>query len=354
MSSNSNPFSIIVAPPGDPVFTALADACRSLAPGDTIAFTPQPMSSTTQGLDWQISWYYDQAHKRAHLLYKAANNNISWAHRVYDETAQSGAGEWYDGGLVGSEIDKAGHIYGNHTLDPATGDLYLQVWNESFLRRWTAATGQWDFFTSAFGESFSYPINGIVWHPNLYGPGDGGIVWTSNFGTSSVRMRSWRKSTDTWNDLGTVAREGAGDKHGGGSYFAAIDKVVTGFCETKITHVANPVILVSPGNPPTLQATTPPPASVATGTFSNSREKASLVQHPRDPTKLMMIQKDAPDPYGGNATWTTTDGDTWLDGPAHPFNPARITCSIPENANGDYGVIWNISADESTLWKPPL
>lgn len=358
--ADSLPFSIVISPlvdPDPPVLTSLAIISKALEPGAYVDFEQQPRGPTTQGLAWQISWYYDRARKRAHLLYKAANQNDSWRHSIYDELANSGAGAWLDGGLTAGSINLPGHIYGNSTLDEATGDVYLQTHANAYARRWTAATGQWDFTTSAFDAgSISWPINGIVWHPNLYGEGDGGLVWTAYFGSTSARLRSWRKATNTWDDLGTYSRSNAGNKHGGGAYFEAIDKVMTGHCETGLSDTLNETIIVTPGNPPTHAVGTLPPVSVATG-GSTTQGKGALVQHPRDATKMMMVQRQSIDPpYGGQNTWLTADGLNWTTGPSHPwdFPESRIVCSIPEDDQGNYGVLWMIGPTKSILWKPPL
>src|SRR5262249_38135477 len=107
--------------------------------------------------------------------------------------------------VSGSSLNNAGHIYGNLGIDITTGDLVLSkggmdgTGGDAHPKRlawWRAgiATPAWSYAPQT-QDIYSGPLvshmNGVGFHPNLYGLNDGGIVVDSQF-----RTMFWRRSTD--------------------------------------------------------------------------------------------------------------------------------------------------------------
>src|SRR5690606_27998082 len=112
-----------------------------------------------------------------------------------------------------------GHIYGNTAFDQTTGDLYQirgganSSANDHHLRAgwWKFATKDWGYTTTDIyggSEGIVSHANGAAYHPNLYGPGDGGLIWETQF-----RTCFWRKSTGAVQNIGHSVDE-FGDKEG--------------------------------------------------------------------------------------------------------------------------------------------
>lgn len=314
--------------------TALEIAAGGLVSGASTSFTVAPFYS--DGLHWQSSWHYDAIHKKAHLLYKAANANTSWAHRVYDEATDT----WSDGGL---SDDAPGHIYGSATIDSDTGDLYLLVWSDTSVRRFSGGTQSWDFQTSnwVIGNTSTAPRSSVVWHPNLYGPGDGGLIVDCGYNTQPII--AWRKSTDTWATI-VAPPTGSPGYTGVGCYLPSLDTALVGGSNDGTATGK----LITPG--PSVSTGDVFPLELAGDSRTNPAYGA-VVPHPGNQAKFLILQ-NGDMPTNGRAVYHSTDGVAWTQVADHPFSDAQggVFCSIPR-----LGVIWFIGrSSQSVIWRPAV
>jgi hypothetical protein len=277
---------------------------------------------------WQTDGVYDAEHQLVHVMGKPANCNPCWYHAVYNITTDT----WTPAVNLG--WNSPGHIYGNLAYDPATGDLFQSVAYKKYYR-YNKATNNWAPLPVNYNGDMNSINNGIAWHPNLYGPGDGGLIIGDQF-----RLLFWRKSTNTVQDVymgyNTLGQNGCE-----AVYFAAIDKVING----GPNHA-----LISPngGNLPDVEVVGAPP--IKTGGYAPEYDLpyGVLTLHPGDSSKMLLLQR-----LGSRRVWETTDGDNWTrTSYNHPFDIASlVVVTIP-----DHGVIWAIGNDMgdpfSKLWKP--
>lgn len=180
-------------------------------------------------------------------------------------------------------------------------------------------------------------FNGLAWHPDLYGPGDGGVV------VQEVdRLHLWRKAN---NRTETVRTERVGANAGDGIYFAALGKTVTG----RERHVL--VAAHADGKPRVEWGGEPP---IPTGGLSELYHLpfGVMVQHPADPAQLLLLERQ-----GDFRVWSTRDGIAWVQrNHRHPFQDQAtyVLVSLPA-----YQVIWAVGSQRdsrlrlSKLWKLP-
>lgn len=345
--SESPPFSIVIAPPV-PV-TALRTAAASLAEGAFINFTPHPYLIGSEGLAWQTQWFYDPARRIAHLLAKRANDDDDWRHQIYDEISNT----WRNGNWF---VDQSGHIYGNTAFDPKTGDLYQRCGNEAFVRRWTFATNSWDFQTSAFAANISgVAANGLVWHPNLFGPNEDGLIYCGPYNGTAGTLRGWKASTNTWDWFLSIPRT-SNRYHGAGCYHSGLQKTLIGSCDTIVGENRQTPYLVTGGVTPSAAIAALTPVDMSTGDAARMA-MGPVIRHPRDSSKLLQVQRGASISHvnGGNGAWVSSDALTWTQISNHPYpSGSFVACSIPEDGYGNYGVVWLIGVEDSVLWRPPL
>ena len=307
--------------------SALSIAASGLTPGQSATFTNGTGMSEAD-FAWQAAGQYDALHQVVHMMGKPANADQSWQHASYNIATDT----WTPTQNLGWSA--SGHIYGNFAMDPATGDLFQSIGNNKRIQRYDRASNTWtQLSVDIYAGSVSSHLNGIAWHPNLYGTGDGGLVIQDE-----NRTMFWRKSTNTMQDFYTG---NIGDNAGQGVYFAAVDQVVVG-------QTAN--VLVSPngGSLPLVVNVGAPP--IKTGGLSTvySLPYGTLMQHPGDPSKLMLLER-----RGGRRVWESVDGDNWtLATFTHPFDINEYEI-IPLP---DLGVLWavgfNGSIAQSKLWRP--
>jgi hypothetical protein len=114
----------------------------------------------------------DAAREAVHVLGKPANANEAWLHVMYDVARD----RWTPSRNIG--VEPPGHVYGNLALGPSTGDLYLGVYSKR-IQRYDQASGHWmQPAVDISADSIQGHFNGVAWHPDLHGPGDGGVTVT--------------------------------------------------------------------------------------------------------------------------------------------------------------------------------
>lgn len=327
----------------------LAQACRSLASGQSMSFPagiPDP-SFGSPDIAWQTAFFHDDVNGFVHLMGKPANADQAWGHQRYTVASSTwklmGSGMW----------NNPGHIYGNFTMDYATGDIFQGRggWDKSGadayrrIRWWRHASGSWGLAPTArdlVAPSIAMVthLNGVVWHPNLYGPGDGGLVVDSQF-----RTMFWRKSTDSveeWQHSGSTS----GGKEGAGVYWPKQDAAYVGGSD------GEQLLKITPngGNRPIVTAVGVPPLRTAGNSHSGSSNFGSLHVHPGNPDKLLILETNGP------RVFSTTNGTSWTLVGNHPFTRVpRVVCSL----RGGLGCFWAVGREDggagfSQLWRPPL
>lgn len=341
----SNPFSVTIAA------SQLQSAAAALASGASAAFTPGIQTAFDQAdLAWQTAFYHDDTNGLIHLMGKPANAATSWKHQYFNVATSTwtvvSAGQW----------NNDGHIYGNFTMDFVTGDVFqqrssagsdnprrLRWWKyanrASGAAAWTVAPATQDIYSGAMETH----ANGVCYHPNLYGPGDGGTIWNEQ-----NWLYYWRKSTDAPTRI-TSGYAGYGDKQGANVYWPFHDAAFVG------GSIGRPLARITPnptvGGTPILTTMNTPPIETAGNSHLGGGGFGSLHVHPVTPSKLLLLET------AGSRAWTGTMSGatiTWTQIANHPFAQVpRVICSL----RGGLGCIWAIGRTDagvnfSTLWKP--
>lgn len=322
--------------------TVLEDAIAALQPGDAADVPDGQQSAFTEAdLSWQSAFHHDDLHGLIHLMGKPANTNMAWKHQAYD----IGANTW--GVISSGQWNNPGHIFGATALDHETGDL-LQVRGgahkgstaDQYRRAgwWQHAAQAWGYTTSDIlpvtlpMESHS---SGAAWHPNLYGAGDGGLVWAN-----PTRTYFWRKSTGVSE---SVAHGDIGRSPGVGVYWPHLDAVIVGGAFGK------PLGMVVVGGIPVVMLLAVPPISTMARPLTYGEIFGSLHVSPSDPSKMQIIERSA-----GYRVFETSDGLDWQEVGQHAFQTTSpfAVCSL----RGDLGAYWAVgrkgAAHYSKLWRP--
>jgi hypothetical protein len=326
---------------GDAVTTAcsnadLTQACASLSAGQSTDFSSGGQSAFNEAdLAWQTSFHHDDLHGLVHLMGKPANADDQWKHEYYTLATN----RWT---VVGTSMwDNPGHIYGNFTMDPLTGDVFQQRStggrdHPRQLAWWKFATKIWGFGPPS-GEIYSGAMethaNGVAFHPNLYGPGDGGAVWNEQ-----AIIHCWRKSTNAIQHL-SYSYGATGEKESAAVYWPSQNKVIIGGAN------GSSLCSISPngGGTPILTMLSRPPITTGGHSHESNSNFGSLHVHPGNPSKLLIVETV------GQRAYTSTNGTSWTQVSNHPFTAEpRVVCSL----RGGLGALWAIAPGYSRLWKP--
>jgi hypothetical protein len=325
--------------------SAIETACYALAPGASASFAGGVQSQFNDAeLTWQTSFFVDWTHRRAHLMGKPANASTGWRHQVYDMVA----GTW--GTEVNPGMDVPGHIYGDLTGDPVSGNVYINPWSGSAggtnrrLWQWTYSTGLWDTHYPPSGDSHSGSSdgapNGTVFHPNLFGTGVGGLVADQYRRTLFVNLTSGA-ITETPHSDGLY-----GNGEAAAVYWPAKNAAILGG-STRNSGTEN-LISVTPngGGTPTITTLGQPPIRTEGHDFDEAGfQFGSLHVHPGDPTQLLLVESN------GSRVWSTVDGTNWTQVEDHPFTAEpRVLATLDRGP----GCVWAVSDDTSVLWRPEL
>lgn len=360
----SNTFSVTVQ-----ASTALATAASGLTSNATVIFDIPPFDSKNQIQQLTTNFYYDRIRREAQVMGKPASSQDGGTHKFshfhYTEATQTWVKTW-DERMDASTT--SGHLW-NHCFDYATGDYYFVKTTDQFIYRFNRSTWgggaitAWEQ-TSVCPNSWMSTLGvsshcGLGYHPNLFGPGDGGVIVRG-----IVNAIAWRKSTDTWQRIaGPYTNPSPHRNHPGGGashWFSDTDIMVIGTGEdggqssgrTPLQFFnagSGGLVNTSPGT-----STTDPNVIVAGQ--SSTTNHAHMVVNPHNATELLLLEK-----VSTRRWWRSTDrGNTWSQMPGvHPFFPGEewfSVCSIP-----DYGVLWAVHSGQtlgianrsSLLWNPP-
>ncbi|GEM_PF-5350210 len=326
-----------------PVNDALANACAALAAGQSATFSAGNQSAFVQDdLEWQTAFYHDDIHGLIHLMGKPANDAVAWKHQYYT----TATGVWTAPAGEQGMWNNDGHIYGNFTMDFGTGDVFQTRssagsdyprrarWWQYSTRSWVVAPVNQDIYSGAMEDH----ANGVCFHPNLYGPGDGGIAWNEQGG-----INFWRKSTDATQRV-SYSYGTYGDKQGANCYWAA------GNCAFVGGNIGAALLRVTPnataGGTPVLTNMGVPPIETAGNSRLQGGGFGSLHVHPGNPNVLLILETAGP------RVFSSTNGSSWTQIANHPFTRMpRVVCAL----RGGLGTFWAVGNDGSNfsqLWKP--
>lgn len=303
--------------------------------------------------EWQAHGHFDALNGIVHVMGKPQAADESWAHRYYTLSTNS----WTNGG--DGMWNNFGHIYGNIAIDPLTGDFFCvrggmnqdpgTYDNPKRVRWWKKSTNSWgtnlapvsqDIYASGLADNG----NGVVFHPNLYGVGDGGLIISTQF-----RTLYWRKSTDAVDNDGSQSTDQYGAQYGVGVYWPELDAAILGGAggNSLLKVVSNGT------STPTSTDLGAPIIPTSSETRLSGSDHGSLHVHPGDPTRLILVE------HTGSKWYTTTNGSTWTRQDTthggHPFSSSTpfTVVSLPE-----LGCLWALgyngagNAPTSVLWKP--
>lgn len=334
LDSNIGTITVIAA-------TTIARWAATLSSGQSVSMLTSaggipvvPMPSVNWGVEdfnWQGHFDYDPVNARVLLWGKQPSGN---PYRL--QTYSLSSNTWTSAYSVSSDI---GHIYGNNALDPATGDGYQQRWGNNQLLRYDGASGAMSFpppSTTGLTLSTSVdaaPQNGLGWHPNLYGSGDGGLVLATQ-----SRLVAWRKSTNTWATIETHSNHN-NLYYGQAAYLPGSDRLVF------ISQTSQPIRYITPG-PVVTSASNTLPINVQAG---GSGDRNHLIRHPSNTGKLLVLEY----PASGSDVYESSNGVNWTQISDHPFTVGSGSSNITYCSMYEHGVVWGLSGTNmSKLWKP--
>lgn len=296
-------------------------------------------------LEWQDHAFHDPVKNRVYVWGKDASAPNSWCFSYYDIPADAWSAVW-----TNQALGTSGHVYGNNTMDPATGDQYAWwIWPDTPgghapARKFTSSTGVMSntsidtvFNSGSFDSS---PDFGSVWFPNAFGPGDGALcIFTE------LRCIFWRKSTDTWSAVMLPGGSIDAFQNGACEYLASQNAAFF-YSATRCMKIApGPVVTTVSSNHPNIKFTT----------SSVNATPGKLHLHPSDDNRLMMLLNSK-----GGATasvYSSTNGTIWTpESYTHPFTDAAdqgyTLARVRPFAGAPNGAFWAISKTQSRVWKP--
>ena len=344
--------------------TKLSEAVAPLKAGQWVAFEGPPKAIGYYGISWQAATAFGDAQNREfHFMAKMQGGGAA-SHWIYAETTHT-----WRSTMENLSISLKGHALPGHiwcrSFDPTTGDYYYMdaTMSSNFVRymRRSVEAGQgsknspWTTtskpeFTARFGHHEE-----IGYHPNLFGPGDGGLVLCGG-----SRLSVWRKKTDTWEILMDKCLGDYRMQAGGGQYLPGFDRLILGGYGKKFMLVdAGKDGKVATEKPKIEEA----PIRVFGGTSGHLKNEpwGKLIVHPNDDKRLMILG-----PMPDYKVWTNAKGGTaegWVEEAyTHPFTTENVPMT-----GGDWGawtcgtvstrgVLWAMAYDgktsKSILWKP--
>lgn len=333
--------------------TALSTLCAGLAAGQSslaLGDTGFTQANTEQGnvLNYQSRWQYDSPRRIGLFLGKEQQSQGGTAHHFrYDEATNT----WSQAVPTWGTGAEQGHIYDANAYDQSAGTEYYQKFSARLLRNWTVGSplDQWTDMVIDFS-----PLNGIsvdtsklistgetaqAWHPNLFGPGDGGLVIACHAG-----FGGWRKSNNTCYVLADVGRPPNNETVDGPGmdYCVGLDAVIcTRPNDNKTWKVAAGGAVTPIGNTPLSVGCKP------------GLLWARMVDDPLGRPFVWAFEVT-----GQRRMWTC-DGVQWTaKAGQHPFTDAQYSsdglCIVATVRS--YGVIWALeryaSSVRSNIWRP--
>jgi len=339
----------------------LSNAVAGLKEGHWVAFMGPPKAVGNYGISWQgTTAFWDAKHNEFQFMAKM-QGGVPPQHWIYSEATHT----WRSTLKKGPR--EPGHLW-CRSFDPTTGDYYYMTAQQKInyvrIMQRAVEAGQgvknnpWKTTSKPEFKLRTSHDEEIGYHPNLFGPGDGGLIF---FGAS--RLSAWRKKTDTWEIV--ISKYRKGDYR---TYNAGCGKYLPGYDRLVLGGRGKRFLLFNAGKDGELNAERPrvekAPIMVL-GSTSGYLKKGlwgKLIVHPSN-DKCLIILGPMPD----YKVWTNVTGGTgegWVEEKyTHPFTTKNIPMTGGDwgawtcGSVSTHGVVWGLAYDgkvsKSVLWKPP-
>ena len=278
---------------------------------------------------------------RAHLIGKNASSGGSERSNCqYNGDTNT----WSGAKFGGSEL---GHIYDSFAYDPATGDVYSGTWASDVLQKWAYgdALTSWSNVSTSSQTLTGSTQPAMCWHPNLYGPGDGGLLVMSQSGGNG-RLVAWRKSTDAWSVVSgtTHANSYTYPMRGGMVYVRGGGYVLAAFNPTTGGNTYK-VAAGSGGSLGTVSTIDDVP--IPCNAEGGSTQSGMLLDDPLGTDSAYILEKG-----GTDRVWKLS-GTSWtLKGYTHPLEVSDTEYVVASCY--PHGVFWRQyhNTTNSMVWRP--
>lgn len=336
---------------GNTRLRAIADALAAGASNlniDELRNTEPTSSSNRFDISWcSVLSYYDANRKEIQYMGKSQSSQSGlYCHYVYSEADES----WRATGTnLGSGT---GHVY-TAAFDPVNGEFFFHNWAASSVRRYDRADDSWtDTPSNGNLPGGNDWTAGMVYHPNLFGSGDGGLIFCPTFDTDA---QAWRRSNNTWYTLSNCSAQNGTSNGAQGIYIPGLDAaMIAGFSGSAYRidagsggSIGSATALGDPGTPN---------IGWSSGPSSGS---GKAVIDPNNSSRVLVLE------FGGSSrVWASTDaGDNWSEVGNHPFmSMDGASDNISFVSIPTYGVIVGLTSTISTsapwsrvgMWKPDV
>lgn len=298
---------------------------------------------------YDISWcsvlsHYDANRREIQYMGKSqSSQNGRYVHYIYSEESQS----WRTTGTnLGSGT---GHVY-TCAFDPDRGEFFFLDWGANRVRRYDRADDSWSDTPANGNLPGGYDWNsGMVYHPNLFGAGDGGLIFCPSFASNA---QVWRRSTNSWSTLNGVSAQNGLNNGAQGIYIPGLDAaMIAGFSGSAYRIDAGSGGTV--GSVSDLGDQGTPNIGWSSGRSSGG---GKAVIDPNNPSRVLVLE------FGGSSrVWASSNaGDSWSQVGTHPFDSMNgANSNISYLSIPDYGVIVGLTSTISTsapwsrvgMWK---
>lgn len=355
--------------------SALLTAANSISAGQNVSFASGYSSPLFTGIAPEVSWqnasmFYDATRGEIQVMGKAQSSGAAssqqYSHYIYTIATNT----WR---TTGTNLfnPSLGHVW-SATFNQSEGDYYFHVYAASSVRimdrsveagagatnnPWTQTT------TNSSIVPNSAPIAANVWHPNLLGSGQPGLVeWA---GTNSNKL--FRYVGTTWTEVisdlsGFLSGVFFNRSNGAGLYVPGLGCAV--MCAVNASSgdpATGNIMRINDGSGGTMATPTfvgTAPTGIATiGTSGVSASSKWLID-PNNTSRIMALR------HGGSSTgqvYTSTNaGSSWTtESYSHPFqsmpgdNGTNLNGWTAVSLPAPYNCFWGVtSGGGSVLWKP--
>jgi hypothetical protein len=342
--------------------TLLSNTAAALSPGGSStvlngsglgASAGQNPGDARQTIQWGNRFFYDHVRGILVMCGKDALSGSGTGERstsIYTASADS----WATSGRFHIAGAETGHMYESFAYDPAEGTAYVQQWGTEHFERWTFGSPLASGWTPTANDPLGHwaqdaaPVNkAVAWHPNLFGTGDGGLVFLCNIDQSpTMVVRCWRKLTNTYHTVSGTEHDSSSDTNSGSCvYVRSGDYVIAtfGFGNTYRVNAGSGGSLAAG-----LQITNPPIIC----TYTNSGARGMLFDDPTGIGGPYILEK-----CGTNRVWRYISNAWSLRGYTHPLPGGSPTADASWYVASCYPlgvfVSYRRSGDPALrIWKP--
>ncbi len=340
--------------------TTLRQEAEKLAVGGFFDMSPNTLQN-----DLDVQWItsnvnYDESRRELVYMGKpASGQSTEFSLHIYNEANDA----W---STVRPAYTGTGHIW-QHAFDPATGDYYSSTDGSTTVRHFKRRNG---ITASSFLSLPVKPSTGgddalpFGWHPNLFGPGNGGLV---TWGRTNIAF--YNPKTAAWTTVGSIPAGSLRNRNNGcARYVKGFDRLVFAMYDHN-TGGIGPVCWVDAG------AGTNPSTAISSGLIDHAAsntphvisglgtpDTAHIVIHPDNNSRILFLESGTG--AGVSRVWHSDDcGDTWVleSGVEHPFNNMPVHSgfwtagAFPGTGQND-GVVVGIGSGAGggkfRIWKP--